>query len=107
VKSNTGNLFKNYKKKPNSPEDVPSFTGEALVDGHSKKVYGWVKKTKNGGDYISLKFFDYAPPKSGKAIPKENNGNNNKRNLDTIAVSMSKPVMELDPDSIDLDNLPF
>lgn len=52
-KDNSGVLFKNDRKEKDTH---PDRTGNALVDGVEYWVSGWVKKTKNGDQFLSLAF---------------------------------------------------
>ncbi len=47
----SGILFQNQKKSPNHPD----WKGEALVNGVMVQIAGWVKLTKKGDEFISLK----------------------------------------------------
>ncbi len=105
MKNNSGTLFRYYSKSKNT-KDNPSYVGEAVVDGHTKKIVAWVKKARNGSDYLSIKFVEQSDHKTGKVIPSENTQKKNKRDMKTVADG--RPVVEtIDPDSIDLENLPF
>lgn len=105
MKNNSGTLFRYYSKSKNV-KDAPSFVGDAVVDGHTKKIVAWVKKARNGSDYLSIKFVEQSDPKTGKIIPSESTQKKNKRDMKTVADG--RPIVEtIDPDSIDLENLPF
>lgn len=106
MKNNSGTLFRYYSKSKNV-KDSPSFVGEAVVDGQTKKIMAWVKKTRNGNDYLSIKFVEQVDPKTGKVIPSEKPvSKSTKRDL--VNIADGRPAVEtIDPDTIDLKDLPF
>lgn len=50
--TNTGALFLN--DKGDNPKR-PDYTGKLNVEGVDYKVSGWINKSKNGKEYLSLK----------------------------------------------------
>lgn len=52
-KENTASLFKNEKK---TEEKQPDYKGKANIGGVEYFISGWINETKNGSNYLSLKF---------------------------------------------------
>jgi uncharacterized protein (DUF736 family) len=52
--NNTGVLFKNETATPENKQ--PFFSGNCEVNGKKMQVAGWMKESKAGKKYISLKF---------------------------------------------------
>ena len=50
--TNTGALFKNLKKKN---DKAPAYTGKIDVEGKEYRIAAWLKKTKDGDTFMSLK----------------------------------------------------
>jgi len=66
-KDNEGALFVNDKK---TGDKHPDYTGRALVNGTSVRIAGWKNTSKNGLDYLKVRFTDmddYKPDTSAKA----------------------------------------
>lgn len=53
TKDLTGSLFKNTRKEK---ETHPDYNGSARIDGHDYWMSAWLKKDKNGGNYMSFSF---------------------------------------------------
>lgn len=53
--ANTGNLFKNFKKKN---DKQPDYTGKLNVGGYEWLISAWVKPTKSGGAFLALSITD-------------------------------------------------
>lgn len=51
-KEGQGSLFKNDKK---TNEKQPDYSGSIMVDGKAHKLAGWVRESKNGKKFLSLK----------------------------------------------------
>lgn len=52
-KDNTGVIFKNdYKEKDSQPD----YKGRAMIDGVEKDLALWLNESKNGSQYLSIKF---------------------------------------------------
>jgi uncharacterized protein (DUF736 family) len=51
IKDNTASLFSNDKREKDSH---PHWKGTGKVGGKEYWVSGWVKKTKNGDDWVSI-----------------------------------------------------
>ncbi len=51
-KNLTGALFKNKRKEA---ETHPDYTGSALVEGVEYYLDAWIKESKNGEKYMSVK----------------------------------------------------
>lgn len=68
----TGALFKNDKR---GNEKAPDYTGEYTTqDGQQKRrIAAWIRKSKKGETYMSLKFSDMQakPPKDYGAVEPE------------------------------------
>lgn len=77
----TGALFKNEK---DGNEKRPDYRGDCLIEGTIYKISAWIKESKNGAKFMSLKF----EPKD--AVPADTGG---------------KPGASLPPD-LD-DSVPF
>lgn len=52
--NNTGVLFKNDTATPENKQ--PFFTGKCQVNGKDMQVAGWMKDSKSGKKFISLRF---------------------------------------------------
>ena len=52
-KDNTGSFFKNDKKEK---EIQPDYKGKCIVDGVEKQMAAWLRESKNGVKYMSVKF---------------------------------------------------
>lgn len=59
-KDNSGSLFREAEKKS---ERSPDYTGKAMIDGKMKRIAGWIKQTKAGGNFLSLAISDPQPPR--------------------------------------------
>jgi len=57
-KDNSGSLFREAEKKS---ERSPDYTGKAMIDGKMKRIAGWIKQTKSGGNFLSLAISDPQP----------------------------------------------
>lgn len=51
-KEGQGSLFKNDKK---TNDKQPDYSGSIMVDGKAHKLAGWVRESKNGLKFLSLK----------------------------------------------------
>ena len=58
MNDNSGSLFREAEKKN---ERSPDYTGKALIDGKVKRIAGWIKQTKAGGNFLSLAISDPRP----------------------------------------------
>ena len=69
--NNTGVIFKNNKK---TNEKQPDYTGKATIDGKEKQIAVWLKDSKAGKKFFSLRFSD---PYTGNqnAQPQQQKGN--------------------------------
>ena len=75
----TGALFKNQNK---TQDKQPDYTGEYTTqDGQKRRIAAWIRESKSGKTYMSLKFSDMQakPPKDFGAVepepqPKSDNG---------------------------------
>jgi uncharacterized protein (DUF736 family) len=52
-KDNSGSFFKNDKKEK---ENQPDYKGKCVVDGVEKQMGAWLRESKNGVKYMSVKF---------------------------------------------------
>lgn len=52
-RDNSGSLFVNSRK---TKENHPDRQGQAMIDGQMYWVSGWVKKTKDGENWLSMSF---------------------------------------------------
>jgi len=59
-KDNSGSLFREAEKKS---DRSPDYTGKAMIDGKMKRIAGWIKQTKSGGNFLSLAINDPQPPR--------------------------------------------
>lgn len=59
----SGALFKNKDKEGKQPD----YWGECEIDGKKYQIAGWMKQSKNGVPFISLKFQE---PRQEKPAPK-------------------------------------
>ena len=50
--TNTGVLFKNVKKEK---ESQPDYRGELNVDGKQKEIAAWIKMSRTGTKFLSIK----------------------------------------------------
>jgi uncharacterized protein (DUF736 family) len=50
---NSGSLFKNNRKEK---DNHPDYNGEAEINGKPMYISAWIKKTQNGGTFMSLAF---------------------------------------------------
>ena len=50
--TNSGALFTNKNRKE---EKHPNYTGKLNVNGKEYQISGWIKETKNGEQFLSLK----------------------------------------------------
>ena len=66
-KENYGALFKNDNK---SKDSQPDYTGRVNVEGAEYQLAGWIKESKAGNTYLSLKVSD-ATNFEKKDIPKK------------------------------------
>ena len=66
-KENYGALFKNDNK---SKDSQPDYTGRVNVEGAEYQLAGWIKESKAGNTYLSLKVSD-ATDFEKKDIPKK------------------------------------
>lgn len=57
--TNSGFLFKNDKK---TEEKQPDYTGKLNIDGTEYKLAGWLRDTKDGRKFLSLKPSPATPP---------------------------------------------
>jgi len=64
-RNDSGAVFKNRFK---TTDRHPDYKGDAMIDGVKKQVAVWVKKDKNGNDFLSLKFEE--PMEMREAGPK-------------------------------------
>ncbi len=61
LENNSGVIFKNAKKPEGSKQ--PDYRGEINVDGAIKEVALWVRESKDGKKYFSVKVSEpYRPP---------------------------------------------
>jgi uncharacterized protein (DUF736 family) len=51
-KEGAGSLFKNEKK---TAENQPDYRGEIMLKGETLVIAGWVKESKTGKKFVSLK----------------------------------------------------
>ncbi len=51
-KEGAGSLFKNEKK---TAENQPDYRGEIMLKGETLIIAGWVKESKSGKKFVSLK----------------------------------------------------
>lgn len=59
-KPDNGSIFLNVEKtKPSQPDYKGKYTTQ---DGNTRRVAGWLTKTKSGTEYISLSFSDPYQP---------------------------------------------
>ena len=52
--NNTGVLFRNETSTPENKQ--PYMTGKCEVNGKDMQVAGWMKESKNGNKFLSLRF---------------------------------------------------
>lgn len=66
-RDNSGALFKRDKQSDNQPD----YTGSCIVNGKKLDIAAWIKESKAGNKYMSLKFSEprnrEAPRPSGDA----------------------------------------
>jgi uncharacterized protein (DUF736 family) len=62
--TNTGAIFKNEKKADNHPD----FKGKINVEGKEYEVAVWLKTSKAGNEFWSLKLQEPREPSQGAAI---------------------------------------
>ena len=67
-KENYGALFKNDQK---SNDNQPDYTGKVNVEGADYKIAGWIKESKAGNTYLSLKISDVTTDFEKKVLPKK------------------------------------
>ncbi len=67
-KENYGALFKNDQK---SRDNQPDYTGKVNVEGADYKIAGWIKESKAGNTYLSLKISDVTTDFEKKVLPKK------------------------------------
>ena len=67
-KENYGALFKNDKK---SNDNQPDYTGKVNVEGADYNIAGWMKESKAGNTYLSLKVSDVTANFEKKDLPKK------------------------------------
>lgn len=65
-KDNSGSLFREAEKKS---DRSPDYTGKAMIDGKMKRIAGWIKQTKAGGNFLSLAISDPQPPRDQASPP--------------------------------------
>jgi len=63
--TNSGALFRNNKR---ANERAPEFTGNINVDGVEKRIAAWVKESRAGNKFFSIKVSD--PIVAGEDNPK-------------------------------------
>jgi hypothetical protein len=56
-------MFKNNKTK----ETQPDYTGNIIIDNKELRLSGWIKKSKNGVDYVSGQVSEQLNKKSGES----------------------------------------
>jgi hypothetical protein len=56
-------MFKNNKTK----ETQPDYTGNIIIDNKELRLSGWIKKSKNGVDYLSGQVSEQLNKKSGES----------------------------------------
>ena len=56
-------MFKNNKTK----ETQPDYTGNIIIDNKELRLSGWIKKSKNGLDYVSGQVSEQLNKKSGES----------------------------------------
>ena len=56
-------MFKNNKTK----ETQPDYTGNITIDNKELRLSGWIKKSKNGLDYVSGQVSEQLNKKSGES----------------------------------------
>jgi len=56
-------MFKNNKTK----ETQPDYTGNIIIDNKMLRLSGWIKKSKNGVDYVSGQVSEQLNKKSGES----------------------------------------
>ena len=61
-KNDSGSLFKNDKKEK---EAQPDYKGTCVVDGVEKQMGAWLRESKNGVKYMSIKFSEPYKKDSG------------------------------------------
>ena len=72
--TNKGALWKNDRKET---ENHPDYTGKLNIDGNEKRLAAWVKKDKNGKNFMSLQLSEFTrqgetaqqPPKTQAQTP--------------------------------------
>ena len=104
--NNNGVLFKNLKYTDGSR--LPYYVGTAVVDGKNKNVSVWVKKDKNGKEYLSMNFTDEVKIIKEKVVPVKSKNKSGKRELDkigtgTIDTKNKKKLIDITND----ENIPF
>tara|TARA_Y100000310_G_scaffold159430_1_gene158985 strand:- start:599 stop:826 length:228 start_codon:yes stop_codon:yes gene_type:complete len=67
-KENYGALFKNENK---NKDNQPDYTGTVNVEGADYKIAGWIKESKAGNTYLSLKVSDVTTDFEKKVLPKK------------------------------------
>jgi len=65
--TNTGILFKNESDN----EKAPNYKGKINVNGNEMQIAGWVRTSKSGNKFLSLKISELNPNGSAKPIPKQ------------------------------------
>lgn len=101
--NNNGILYKNPKHTEGS--NLPRYVGVATINGINKNVSAWVKKDKNGKNYISLAFTDEIKVIKEKIIPVRERNKSGRRDLNKIGVGnidVKKQIIDITD-----EDLPF
>ena len=101
--NNNGVLFKNLKYTDGSR--LPYYVGTAVIDGKNKNVSAWVKKDKNGKEYLSIQISDEVKIIKEKITPVKTKNKSGKRDLDKIGTG----TLDTKKQIIDItdENIPF
>ncbi len=58
-KDNSGALFNNAENK--KTDNHPDYTGNVMVNGKKMRIASWIRESKAGKKYMSLKFSEFQP----------------------------------------------
>lgn len=65
--NNTGSLFRNERKQS---DRHPDYTGNAIIDGKTKRISAWVRTSRDGTKkFLSLAFEDVQPVQQSAPQP--------------------------------------
>lgn len=102
--TNAGRLFKNPDYQEGSKR--PMYKGQCEIDGITKAMAAWVKKSKDGKPYIYVTFEKMDNPQvKQKIIPVKSKNQDGIRKVDKIATG--KKEEKIKTADIDVSGIPF